>query len=360
MQIISTIFFGVEYEVLIKQTNSCKTRQDVAETFAKLAGVKTLFIDTYKDHKDKTYNRNTWIVDKNTSVDDEDDEGLITNTEIVSPILRLNELDKLKAALETLSSSSCLECTYNEYTSLHVHFSFGDYLNLNNLYNLCMSWWYAESIFALLCDRSRRNNTFCKLMHESVKAHKTEIDPQSNLDKNKKTSFRSVDDLIVFFQGGRIDVEARNMAFNMMNLRTGGTGTIEIRIKENHCDANEIVAWITLLAVYFSNVLEMNIQWTHELFEQAWRLNTYICTSKQITDEIVSEFQAHFHTIFDMIGEDALRTYWQPVFECNLRESPDLQLKHRNFDWRDVSALGTLEQKGGFCPRRRIALNKTI
>lgn len=230
---------------------------------------------------------------------------VVQNVEIVSPVLTLQEvttviprcLDYILPLREKQDGEVKLFYFNNSSTSNHIHFSMPDdvFRVPQNLLKICMAWWYFEPVFMHLVPYWRRNNEYCAIMHSLIdedkikklngnltkakffcklpdafvdsfqkdtaqnatmsdhnnptKEHTTQ-NVKNNGNEKEKSKYQAINKIIDMFQGDPKLSSSRYAALNLMNLKKGGHGTVEIRIKHGSNSSEENVAYIQFFAAF--------------------------------------------------------------------------------------------------------------
>lgn len=195
------------------------------------------------------------------------DLNSIEHIEYVSPIITIDEdWEKfIKDSFQILGSSAMH--FHNSATSNHIHFSCGNIFRTpEHLYNICTFWWYFEPLFMHLVPKWRRNNEYCKTIHDIFKEDDSKTDLVSlftslkNYEDMKQlhdeTHDKQIFKLIRFFQGNPFESSTRYAALNLMNLKPKGIGTIEVRIKHGSNDPDELINYAKLFMKFFKAIFE--------------------------------------------------------------------------------------------------------
>jgi hypothetical protein len=259
--------------------------------------------------------------------------AVINGIEFISPPLRItnhDDLINLKTMIESVIPTQ-FTCFHNQTTSTHVHISFNyagkDNLLLNpaNLFKVCMTWLYYEPVFMFLCDKNRRVNPYCNSMISIMLKHKNKLFGNNDdiatqkleafiLDTSTKISL-TIDEVIAVFQGS-----SRYASLNMLNL-LGGTGTIEVRLKEGTSSADEIILWVELLVAVFANAINQIDTVNNYLNkdERTFFMHTQaLSTMDRIDDESKRRLVVMYHRMTDSISESTLKIYWRNRLMANL------------------------------------------
>lgn len=214
-------------------------------------------------------------------------DHVIENIEIVTPPLNKKENlngEYFEKFFEVASIGDQIGLFNNSTTSNHVHLSYQvqgydkknpysslDYFRVpENLFQICMHWWYFEPIFFAMCPWWRRENEYCNPMHEIMKDKFDNGANQAmflNLTKLEELKTALNDNpltlskeeqlyrLINTFQGDPDDRSCRYAALNLLNLKTDGYGTIEIRLKHGSKDPIELEMFVKLYMFFLAAVL---------------------------------------------------------------------------------------------------------
>ncbi len=207
---------------------------------------------------------NVWIITYDQSV--EAQPPIINNidhTEFVSPPLNfLNDFEVVPNVISEIlpykiENENTFELKSNSTTSNHVHMTCGNrFKEPKHLVKICVAWLYFEDVFMFMCEQSRRNNKFAMsmkslFMKDPPDEEDYEIFMNASDEKLEEYCW-DLEGIVWAFQGEPHNHKTRYKAFNLQNLFT--IGTIECRLKE-WCKSEEIMMWITLLAVFYSRVL---------------------------------------------------------------------------------------------------------
>lgn len=191
--------FGFEFETLVAHNKNVDS--EIIKTYIeKIAG-----IFDWKMTEDKTvkldYTKKIWDITPNENINHiRNDERIVDEIELVSPIIKYNNIEKQLKYLTYIYKKYDIRFLHNHTTSGHVHISHpvimasNDYANI--LSKLIFAWWYFESVFLLLVYNERFNNEYCKLISQSV-YNKCNYD----IEKYKKFFKNGIIDNIDFIDG---------------------------------------------------------------------------------------------------------------------------------------------------------------
>jgi hypothetical protein len=324
-------------------------------------------------------NINTFDMDKHD--DFKKNKAVIECMEFVSPPLPIKEYDtQIKTFLEHiklagLETGHKLEYYNNSKTSNHIHMSCGNLLREpENLLKVCMAWWYFEPLFMHMVPFWRRDNKYCHPMNTLVKlnyegdAYKLFVKVPKQLEtklisptitkKSDKVKYDCIDLIMAMFQGDPDDRSSRYAAFNMANLRKGGIGTLEIRLKHGSNDPDEINKYIELFTKFVASAIEnpiinndinlkvmgkRNNAWlVKDCGTKAWPFEDDV--TKEILDALLGE-------LFEFINKKntiTTREYFQKILDLH-------RDKKTYYDYYDTSSSQSSDQmEGGKKPEKKV------
>ncbi len=291
------LFSNTEFRIANKSYDFCDVFQVEIDT-------KDVMAYSKKPHSPSSGKQRVWAVTKDSSVyqdgvidyyegmkdvlqntvdiDKPDKDNLLNFTEIVSPILSLQDLTNngyfQQIMGEYMSVKHMLRYWNCNRTSNHVHMSYDDPLFHANkpaiMVKLCMAWLYFEPVIMLLMGHWRRDNKYCEPMRHKMKLKLTTKVPEffmqmtsenymdyldallEGIDMRNDPQQHVINALIHFFQGSMDDTSTRYSALNLMNLWKGGIQTVECRIKQGSSDVEENMMYMKFLADFVHNVLD--------------------------------------------------------------------------------------------------------
>ncbi|KAI9701877.1 MAG: hypothetical protein M1836_001221 [Candelina mexicana] len=207
---------------------------------------------------------------------DEDERWHVYPVELVTPILRIEEIDEWMPILRAIEQ--CLATTpgenveftgwVNEACGLHVHIAQGERqpLSMQTVQHVIAIYGVFENQIGTLHEAHRRENDYCLSLWSDTKADTQ----QAFLDRVYKCA--TLTDLARFitpefdwrsYLQTSIGLYARNSRINILNLitvseSTDGKPTIEFREKAGTLDMEDARRWIVLLTelVKFAQQLE--------------------------------------------------------------------------------------------------------
>lgn len=181
---------------------------------------------------------------------------IIANIEIVSPVMSYSDIS---SKLNMLDISNTF--VNNQSTSNHVHLSFSEFITPYNLYKICIAWFIFEPLIMAMVTPDRRDNMYCVGMRSILSDYKSIV--LDKLYKLQKLQFRTIDDIIEFFQIRDMESSSqlRYVALNLLNLRdihkktAQKLNTIEVRLKHGSADMFENDCWIKFLSHFFMSCI---------------------------------------------------------------------------------------------------------
>lgn len=256
------------------------------------------------------------------------DLNSIEHIEYVSPIIDIEGdwEDFIKDSFATLVKSPMH--FHNSATSNHIHFSCGEvFKNPENLYNICTFWWYFEPLFMHLVPKWRRNNEYCKTIHDIFKDDDSKTDLVSLFTRlksyNEMTQLEAeipdkrILKILRFFQGNPFESSSRYAALNLMNLKPKGIGTIEVRIKHGSNDPEELINYVKLFMKFFKAVIEKKTPASlyynkDSIYKKDVRGEFYLAKGDEKID--IGLVWNLFEYLKDLIDDDPLIDYFKKKF----------------------------------------------
>lgn len=256
------------------------------------------------------------------------DHHTVQCMEFVSPIM---EEAAYETTLNTFFTDTRVNETYfyfnNSTTSNHVHISYGNELrNPMKLLKFLMAWWYFEPVFLHIVPYWRRNNDYCNSlhtiirdkMHASANAGKIfSVLPENVKNKltgNKteswtdKEAYTCIDRIITLFQGDPEERSSRYAAINLLNLRKGGYGTVEFRLKHGSSDGEEAIMFIKLYIAFIKKAITSDF--VHGMFNPDQKAKFWLV--KDTNDlEVLTELHQQ---LFRYVGDAGLTDYFTRLF----------------------------------------------
>lgn len=260
--------------------------------------------------------------------------------EIISPPFVLNQqpstFNIISRFMNMFNEKSCnaFKSYHNKETSTHIHYSFDNIYNRDNVFKILMAWWYFEPTLLKLVPFWRRKNYFCRPIRDSLYSKFTEkaIDTlfaakysfikecifTSNIETipfqqlNEENALKL---LVATFQfDGTSGDKLRTKTLNLFNLilpssNTGKPlGTMEVRIKHGSVDDNELKMYINLYAKFFDAALRLG--------ENFFNTIAYTNGSRQFTvkDILINQsidFDIHLALLRNFIQDDTIIDYFK-------------------------------------------------
>ena len=301
-------------------------------------------------------------ITRNASVEKQPRNKYINNIELVSKILKVEDLErdirdffnniaklsksKLPIPKPLQINSQCLQAfsiveQHNETTSQHVHFSFPivdqNTKHLEMLKRLCISWLFAEPIFTSMCQRHRWNNDYCSRMYDilgfSDPSNKDKLHKLIELDVSQMT----IEDIVQTFQPYNDSPDiGRYAALNLLNLTKANINqrTIEVRIKEGDPDVDKMIVWVNLLAIFFKKSLTDQFADSQDIIQRQ-----SLAMSATLGTGIVGDSE-EFHDLFE-------------AFEAFIGfKSDDKNMQYKQYIHKNYVPSTSIS--GGKCTRRAI------
>lgn len=300
------------------------------------------------DGKD-LYTMNHYAMQRVKNVEGRSRLLLLENIEIVSPILKWNDINrkennssgKLSSFENVLEkkvhADGLFEYYNNELTSNHIHISLMDtFKNPYNLVDICMAWLYFEPLWFSLVAPFRENNDYCnsmenvlyyvledalekenkntdeiltleiaifeKMSSQNLESMMMDLEPIINKD-GKIDSL--LDKIIALFQG----LDFRYTALNLLNVSK--VGTIEVRLKHGSTDATENIMWMKLLAFFVYATMKNESVTTIDLFQGDKRKLSLKELSKLLTFHATSRKPKELFEYFEIFIQRGVR--WEDI-----------------------------------------------
>jgi Putative amidoligase enzyme len=217
---------------------------------------------------------------------------LMKEIEIVSPTIEIKHIRVLYDVLH-LGIIKNFDFYSNDTTSNHVHMTCGEHFKTpKHLYKICSAWYYFEPVFFFLCNKDRHNNTYCRSMRSILKNRPPSDITEKNMNISK---------IRHAFQGNE-ETNRRYAALNLENLKEGGHGTIECRLKECCSDIKELQAWVYLLAVFYCRAITSD-----KISRKMYKSDDFMDLINDATKFGNNDIYTNF---WEFINIPALELYW--------------------------------------------------
>lgn len=206
--------------------------------------------------------------------------------EIVSPVSKIRDVYRIaRISADVFVVPGRMQALHNRSTSHHVHMSHPDFMTPSTLERICAAWALFEDAFIALVATWRSASNYC--------------DPWDMPDMGFFSPTFVADRSTIAPIVRAYTKSDRFKTLNLMNLVDGNppSGTLECRLKHGSVDAEEISAWVMLLAVFFTRCLSRGRIDTLYTLEQATSIRT---------DEATS-----IAALFQFLGVPVLTMFWK-------------------------------------------------
>lgn len=164
---------------------------------------------------------------------------------------------------------------------------------------------------------------------------------------NEKLRYNLINKLITLFQGDPENRSSRYASLNLFNLKKGGYGTIEIRLKHGSCDSEEIVMYINLFIAFIISAIQNKI--ICELIEPSRKAGWWLCQDTHSHDMITNMFAFMFDEFLvkdlETIKHTELKDYFAQVLNFHMDKTTNAQYQKQIIDPVATSSGGGKQER---------------